>query len=668
MKLYIDLETRSTIDLRTAGQYVYAAHPTTEIIVVCWALDDGPVQTWLPLDESYIPIPLLDGLTGTNKTIIAHNASFERILLSSQAGGKIGIPVVTVNQIYRWNCTAARAAAVGLPRSLEGATNALELGVGKDQAGQRLMLQMCKPKTGTGYSGVAPVWWDDPERMSRLAAYCATDVEIERELDKKLPALSPTELQVWRLTEEMNDRGILVDQHLLARMTLLIGDAECKINTDISIATAGAVPRVSDHMAVRRWLMGQGIDDVDETGVGKQAVAAMLERSDLLPLVRDVLVIRQDGGGSSSRKYKAILKRLSGDGRLRGAMVYCGAASTGRWSSRGAQLQNLPRGGTVDIEAALRDVMHNATLDEIEFLHGPPLIMASELLRPSFMAPPGHWLVRGDYSQIEARVLAWLAGQKNVVQAYAAGEDLYRVTAASIFGVSPEDATKDQRQIGKVATLALGYQGGVGAFQTMAKGYGVLVDDARAEEIKLAWRAAHYHIAQFWRELETTAADCVMRPPLLTFKVGRHGLQFRRTSQAMTLRLPSGRSLVYWNPELRRVKTHWGEWKWAVVYRAQDAMKNRWSEHHAYGGLWCENIVQATARDIMAEAMLRLRHNDFKPVLTVHDEVVAEVSNHMPANHTALAMREIMEQPPPWATGLPIAVETSAATRYIKKR
>jgi DNA polymerase bacteriophage-type len=383
-KLYIDIETRSECDLRKAGAYVYAEHPSTEIIVICWAVDEGPVQAWRMGDD---PARLATLALDTEAMrLLAHNAGFERTLLCGGPGKRLGLDFPT--DLARWDCTAARAAACGLPRSLEGAANALNFSATKDKQGHALMLQMCKPKSKTGPGADKPTaWWDDAERMVRLAAYCAQDVEVERALDRMLPALSPMERRAWELTERMNDRGVAVDEKLLVRVSLLIDDATRAINATIGAKTNGAVPKISNHMALTRWLAAQGIDDVTETGVGKAAVAAILENPDIDPLVREVLHIRQAGGGSSAAKYRALLSRLSRDGRIRGVLFYCGAAATGRWSSRGAQLHNLPRGGSVkDIDGAIDAVLTDTPLGAIEFLYGPPLIVASELLRPVFIA------------------------------------------------------------------------------------------------------------------------------------------------------------------------------------------------------------------------------------------------------------------------------------------
>lgn len=689
MNLFLDIETRSCCDLRKAGQYAYAEHPTTEILCVAWALDNDPVAVWYPRTE--LPPDLLAvALADPAVSLVAHNASFERVLLTGAPGQRIGMPAA-IEPLGRWVCTAARAACMGLPRTLEGAGGALGLACQKDKDGYRLMLRMCKPKPKSS----PPQWVDDNDSLRRLGAYCARDVEVERLIYRKLPPLLPAERAAWETTEEMNDRGVRVDTDLLLRLAFLIDDAERDLNSRISAATAGAVPRVTNHGSLTRWLATRGIDDAAETGIGKAALAALLERDDIDSLVRGVLLMRREGGKSSAAKYRAILERLSRDGRLRGALVYCGAASTGRWSSRGAQLQNLPRGGSVkNVNGAIRDLLAGATLGEVEDLHGPPMVVASELLRPVFVAAPTTWLARGDYSQIEARVLPWLAGAEWKLDAFRRydariGPDLYRVGASGIYGKAPEEIDSTERQVGKVSELALGFQGGPGALQAMARGYGVKIPKFSGEDRRAAsvgtdqwivnkWRTANPEISAtgydgapgFWKQLERAAIECMESAPGVVVRVGGNGrpvLEFRRNREAMALRLPSGRSLIYWTPRLRNVETPWGP-RLSVVYRSEDAQTKQWAEFAAYGGLWTENVVQATARDLMADALVRGRARGFAGVLTVHDEGIFELprSEYQTAADAATAVESLMRETPAWAAGLPVAADASADQRYVK--
>jgi len=709
MKLHIDFESRSACDIRRSGVYQYWDHPTTEATMLAYAVDYDDVRVWLCptstmaeadtqaladrsgldwLEGGPAPIMLRLAIDDPSVTLAAHNHTFERLGLA-----RMGLNPA----LDRWDCTAARAAAMCLPRSLENSAKALRLRHQKDDAGHRLMLQMCKPrKPRKGEAQDRLLWWEDDERVIRLAEYCRQDVITERGLDVALLPLSATERATWLMTERMNDRGILVDRALVDRVLTLIAEEETNINATISARTAGAVPKVSDHGALTRWLGEMGLADVDS--VDKAAVAAMLDRADLDPFVRSVLEIRRDGGGSSSKKWIAILARTSPDGRLRGAFVYCGASATGRWSSKGVQLQNLPgRTSLKDLDGAIADIMAGANAAAVAEQHGPPLVVASVLLRPAFIARPGTLLARGDYSQIEARVNPWLAGagwKLDAFRAYDAGTgpDLYKVAAAGIYGCSIEEVTKDLRQSGKISELALGFGGGAGALQNMAKAYGLDLPHhprqpngmpvqlpggpaAGSDEwIKRQWRKANPEVVGLWKGLEVAAIECFSQSPGQVVQVRTRdydgevmrqvkGVTFRRNSKCMAMSLPSGRFLFYWWPSLKDAETPYGVRRQVYYYAEND--RNQFAEFSAYGGLLCENLVQATARDIMRDALLRMEARGVLPVLTVHDEGGAEVESLDPET-AARVVEQMMLEPPEWTAGLPIAADSSAGRRYVK--
>lgn len=689
-KLYVDLETRSRANLRATGAYVYAEDPTTEIVLFSWALGDAPVQTWYVSQGQPLPAGLSDALLDPGTPIVAHNAQFERILLSVVGPRRAlrGRPDAqeAVRQIARYDCTASRAAHVGLPRTLEGAAQALGLPVQKDTEGSRLMLKMCVPVALDAAGG--PAWDDDPARIARLGLYCERDVEVERLIDGALPALRADERAAWMMTERMNDRGIAADPVLLDALLRLVPAAVDDVNLRLAAATKGAVRRVTNHLKIREWLVGQGYEawlselgyaDVKKAGVGKAVLADLLAMDGIPDLVREVMLLRQEGGKSSAAKFKAIKARSNGDARIRGSIVYGGAASTLRFSSRGTQLQNCPRGGTIKaIDQALDDVRSGAGIAVLRERYAPPLVVASELIRPTLVARDGHWLARGDYSQIEARVNPWLAGDKALLDGFraydaGAGPDLYKVTAARVFGMDAAEVDSSRRQIGKVAALALGFAGGVGAFQAFAKIYKVKVEDEKAREIVAAYREANQPIMRFGRALNEAAKACAAGPVGRDYAVkdesGRTlapGVRFRRGSDAMAMRLPSGRCLVYWQPRVEKIEKPWGEIE-SVTYMAEDSQSKRWRRFAGWAGIFLENVTQATARDIMAEALVRLEANGLPPVLTVHDEAVCEVPRRrFDPSSAAEAVRAIMADPPAWASGLPIAVDASAGPRYVK--
>ena len=693
--LHLDIETRSASDLMKSGVYAYAEHPTTEITIAAWALGDDVVRTWFPPIStragSPMPAALADALRDDSVLVTAHNAAFERLITGGAPGRRIGFPRLAA---ARFDCTAARAARVGLPRSLGGAAEALGLAHQKDPAGYALMRRMCRPrKPKQGEPTDRLLWLDDDESMAREGQYCAQDVQVERAIGEAVPPLSADERETYLVTEAMNDAGVAVDFDLLLAVSCLLADAERGLLADLHRITGQRIQGLH-HSYITKWLASRGYDDLAEDGVGKAAVAAMLERDDLDPVVRQVMTLRRDGGGTAAKKYAALLARLSGDGRLRGSLVYCGAPSTGRWSSRGVQLQNLVRMSRLKkparLDACIRDVTGGATAAEVAELYGPPVVIAGELLRPTLTATATTWLARGDSKQIEARVAPWLAGAEWKLDRFRAfdagtGPDLYKVAAAGIYRITPDEIADDdpRRQIGKVSELALGFQGGAGALQNMAQAYGIKIprhtptlegDPPAAgtdEWIKTQWRANNPEFAArntgMWARLEQGALDCVSGPPGPWHQVGR--LAFRRNKQCMVLRLPSGGCLVYWTPRVVARYTPWSEQRRTVVYRAEDAATGRWAEFAAYGGLWFENAVQATARELMAYWLRRLhRLPGCRPVLTVHDEGVCEMDRaaYPLPEHAAAAVEREMKTAPEWADGLPVNADSSAGARYVK--
>jgi DNA polymerase len=696
-KLHWDTETRGIINLKKVGSYRYFEHWATQFILSAFAIDDGPVQVWDMLRE---PVPKLfrEAALDPSVTFCAHNVQFERSGCAIMGARTNVIPAdvrAALRPRDRWNCTAARAAAVGLPRALENAAKALHLPVNKDLEGYKLMMQMCVPRA-IDING-RPLWREHPGQIQRLGEYCVVDVETERALDHVLPELSDFERRTWLLTEAMNDRGVRVDDEFVVRAMLMIEEAEADLNTKISAYTDGAVPKITSVKKLKAWLETQGLEIDADDGIGKFAIRGWLEDDSLPDWIRDVLVFRQEGGKTSAGKYRAILERMNADKHVRGALLYCGAAATKRYSSRGVQLQNLPRGGTVKhLEAALECVMGQMPITIIRDAFGPPLVVASELLRPTFMAPDGYWLARGDYSQIEARILPWLAGEDDKLVLFKnfdtivghqengdpirKGPDNYKVTAAGILSllrgrtIAPEEVTKEERQsYGKVPELACGYGGSVGAFQSMARVYAVNVSDTQADEIKTAWRVKNANIKQFWSDLETAAMECMRAPPGERFYAGKH-ISFRRNNKCLGMRLPSGGTLMFWYPRIEKRLMPWVDrdgnpvYRDAITFMGEDSQKHIWHRFAIYGGLLSAMATQGTARDVMCYALLALDDAGLIPIMTVHDEglCLAKKAIYQTSKLAADAVEKIMLKMPPWLAGCPISADASAHERYLK--
>lgn len=734
MTLHIDFESRSTVDLKKTGAYVYAADPTTDMWCAAYAFGEGPIKVWTPGQPCPPEIAEHVMLGGT---ATAHNAAFERIIWKYILTPRYGWPEPETEQ---WRCTMTMAYAMAMPGSLENAAPAAGLDMMKDMVGRRLMLQMAKPRKLTerpceeceggvrqkrdGYfcpicdgDGVdrTVTWWDDPAKVEKLIDYCKQDVEVERALEKRLRPLSASELALWHLDQKINDRGVLVDESLCHAAKAIVGEAQKALDKKMRQLTDSAVSACSNRNQLVKWVKDQGVEC---DSVAKAAMEELLaEDSPVPPHVRDVLLVRQEAAKASVAKIDALLNGKSPeDNRAKGLLQFH-AATTGRWGGRRFQPQNLVRPEHVEsIIGLLIDSILAGDSDMIDMLGIPYLTAVAQTLRGMLIAEDGKRIVAADYSNIEGRVLAWLAGEEWKLQAFrdfdaGTGHDLYKITAGGILHKRPEDVTKDERQShGKVPELALGYQGGVGAFSTMAANYGVDLERGVIEAIRDGWREKHPKIKAFWYAVENAAVEAV-RARGSVQSVGR--IRLKVAGSFLMMRLPSGRFLAYPYPEIRWFKVPWfknePEWvdcesedaavaehgerlicfdeanKRALVrvnqikegltyFSTIDVSKkakvvedrknsSTWARIKTYGGMLVENATQAVARDVMASAMPRLEAAGYPIILTVHDEIVTEPE----IGHGSVEeMEEIMCDLPEWARGLPVAAEGFSGSRYRK--
>ena len=652
--LHRDYETRSRAILKNVGTHRYAADPSTEIQCVAFAVDDGPVQLWLPGNP--LPPEFLHAALDPSWIVVAHNDSFESAIEQHVLAPQFGWPLIPIE---RHRCTMAMSLAAGLPARLSAAADALELANRKDAAGERLMHQT-RSRGARGRARILPahIWFDDPERLDRLYAYCRQDVEVERELYTRLSPLPSDERAIWALSSTINERGFCVDRKFAEAARTIAQAAAPEIDQELATITGGAVTGINQITRLQTWLTDQGypVKKLDRKSIEK-----LLLDPELPPQVPRVLELRLGGAQAAVKKIDALLARAGNDDRVRGAFRYHGA-STGRWAGEGFQPQNLKRPAVDDLAAAINAVA-SGDYEHVRKLYPRPLSIIGDCSRSMIIAAPGHVLIGADFSSIESRVLAWVAGEEWKLDSYRRfdatrdpRDEPYCITACKIFGVPDGsfDKNSPERAVGKTCDLAFGYAGGLNAWRKFQPDQ---FSDQEVEKFKTDWRAAHPAIKRFWHKIDRAAWTAVRERGRITH-CGR--VAFRCAGAFLQLKLPSGRKLSY--PQPRIVGD---EHEQSVVFADNGAGQFKDCRHGngAYGGLWTENVVSGIARDLLADAMLRLEAAGYPIVLHVHDEIVAEVPE---ANGSTEDFTQLMTRKPSWALELPIAAGAWSGPRYCK--
>jgi DNA polymerase len=630
--LHLDFETASSVDLRKVGASVYSRHPDTIATVIAWAFDNGPVFVeTLPKDAPYAVLKHLHA----GGRFVAWNAAFEWAFLTNYFGLRLD-PAQAV-------CSMQQALYAGLPAKLEHAGVALSLPQSqlKDVAGHRLMLQMSRPKKDGTF------WHDDPAKLAALASYCKQDVIAERAIHDLTPPLPDYEKAVSLLDRRTNDRGIRLDLRLIHTLLDIAKTETAKLDAECKALTGGIVTSPGTQTArLLTWLWGEG---VKMATVGKEEVQETLDtapEAGLPPLGTKVLAIRQKVAKSSVKKLQAMLNTVDDDGRVRGTLQYYGASRTGRFSGRLIQPQNFPRPpkGWNPLDAINAILDYGLRNEGIGLFYGEPLSVVSACLRGCLIPSPGKHFMVFDLSQIEARALAWLSGQHDVLEVFRKGEDVYIYTSDRL-GLG-------SRQAGKVAVLGLGYGMGHEAFVDFARANGLIIDRMESLEIVSAWRDANAFTRQFWWDLDAAAKNAIQRPGT-TFRARGISLTVGASHgyQCLLIRLPSGRDLWYRNPRLVDDPDVPG--RTSIVFDGVDQYTKQWTSIRTWGSKLAENVTQAVARDIIAEAALRVSDPDIELVLSVHDEVLLEVTPGV----DPLYVKAKIETVPKWAAGLPVACE-----------
>lgn len=667
MKVVIDFETRSACDLKKHGSYVYSEDPTTEILCMAYMLQGAQPFIWKRGDN---PDQMLR-LIAAADTIEAHNLFFEYGIWKNICEKRMGWPALPEEKL---RCCMAKASQCALPRSLDGACSALGLEQQKDRKGHQIMMKLCRPRKPKKDEPPGLYWNEDPADLELLYKYCLQDVIAEEALSNALPDLPEKEQRIFALDRVINSRGIQADIASAHRMIEMVAEHEGKLLKRLGELTFGAVRTAKQTEVMRNHLRGLGCDLPDLTA--KTVMEAL--NGDWSDEVREILEIRRSLGRSSAAKYQAIIDRASNDGRVRGSFLYHGAA-TGRVAGAGIQPQNLPsRIKLSDDPERMLSVVNTGGLEFLTALYDDdPMSVAGAVVRSILTASEGKELIVGDLSAIEGRMLAWLAGEETELEVYRSGKDPYVASAAMILHKRYEDITPEERnKIGKVATLSAGYMGSAGAarkfggdapYRELWSAHGLTgekleekIDESIVNDIIRPWRQAHPKTVAFWYDIERACMAAVKEPGKI---FTARSISYRVQDRFLKCRLPSGRLLYYYDPEIMDVETSWGEMKEAVTYLAVDGMTKKWVRTNTYGGKSVENVTQAAARDIMVEGMLRIEAAGYPVIMTIHDEVASEVPRGF---GSVEEFERLMCVTPTWAPGLPLNAHGFRSKRYKK--
>lgn len=642
--LSIDIETYSDIPLQKTGVYRYSESPNFEILLFGYSIDSGPVQVVDLACGEHIPKEVLAALEDDSVTKWAFNAAFERVCLSRY----LGYPTGEYLDPESWHCSMVWAATMGLPLSLEGVGAVLGLEKQKLTEGKELIKYFCQPCLPTKANGqrTRNRPFHAPDKWELFKRYNVRDVEAEMGIQQKLSKF-PVPPQVWEeydIDQEINDRGVRIDMELVEQAVEM--DARSRQELTDAMKRMTALENPNSVQQMKQWLSDNGMET---DSLGKKVVAELLKTAP--PELAEVLTLRQQLAKSSVRKYQAMEKTVCSDSRARGMFMFYGANRTGRFSGRNIQLQNLPQNHLPDLAEA-RALVRSGDFDAVKLLYEDVPDTLSQLIRTAFIPRDGAQFLVVDFSAIEARVIAWFAGETWRQEVFAKGGDIYCASASQMFKVPVEKhgVNGHLRQKGKIAELALGYGGSVGALKAM----GALEMGLTEEELPQlvdAWRQANPNIVKFWWAVDKAVMEAVRYKHTTT----DYGLTFSCRSGMLFITLPSGRKLAYVKPKVGTNKFG-GE---CITYEGIGSTK-KWERLDSYGPKFVENIVQATARDILCYAMRTLRCCSI--VMHIHDELVIEADPRMSLD----AVCEQMGRTPPWAKGLLLRAD-GYATPFYKK-
>lgn len=650
----VDIETYSSVDLAGSGVYAYTEAPDFDILLIGYKFDDEAevhVIDTLAVDRDFDPelYEFREALTDPGIIKTAFNANFERTCLAKWTGAAM--------PPEEWRCTMIKALTLGLPGNLADVGIAMGLPEEKlkDPQGKALIQFFSKPCKPTRTNGqrTRNLPAHDPAKWKLFIEYNRQDVVTEQEILRQLDIYKTpeSEQQLWALDQHMNDNGVKLDIPMVEKIVEYDTQRRQELQEEAKVLTGLANP--NSLAQLKKWLSKQG---VTMTSVTKDIIAATLQ-TDIPDSVRRMLEIRTALGKTSVAKYSTMLTAVCQDHRLRGILQFYGANRSGRWAGRLVQTHNLAKNSLPDLDLA-RELAAAGDFDTLATLFGETAFVFSELIRTAFIPSDGCRFVVSDFAAIEARVLAWIAGEEWTLEAFRQGKDIYCETASMMYRVPVEKHGQNShlRQKGKVAVLACGYQGGVGAMKRMDKGGSIPEDELQS--VVDQWREANPKVVKLWRTCELAAKTAIQEHRTVRLA---HGLAFSYINRNLFIQLPSGRKLCYWDTRLKQ-DDYTG--RLSITYMGVNQETKQWGETETYGGKLVENIVQATARDCLAVAMTRVSALGYKIVMHVHDEMIVDVPNT--DTEAPGRINAIMAQPIDWAEGLPLKGDTYETPFYKK--
>lgn len=650
-ELGIDIETYSSNDLPSCGVYKYVEAEDFTILLFAYSVDGGPVTCCDFAQGEELPEEILAALRDPKVVKTAFNAAFERICISKYYGWPLMDPA-------QWRCTMVRAARMGLPLSLGQCGEVLKLADGKMKEGAALIRYFSCPTRKKDGTIVRHLPSDAPDRWEVFVKYNIRDVEVEQAILKIVRRLEPADFdeELYTVDQLINDRGVMIDRQLVDNAARF--DEEYKQHLLAEAKELSGMDNPNSPSQIKEYL--QKVTGQVFQSLNKKSLDDIEDSLKYWPKARKVLALRREMGKTSNKKYCAMQQCVCSDGRIHGLLQFCGAARTGRWAGRLVQVQNLPQNHLQDLDYA-RNLVKAGDLEDFELNYGNPTQVLSELIRTAFVAKPGCTFHVCDFSAIEARVIAWLAGETWVLDVFRKGGDIYCATASQMFGVPVEKhgANAELRQKGKIAVLALGYGGGVSALEAMG-GSRMGLSQQEEKDIMLRWREANPKIVKLWKVIELAAIRALQTGETITIN---RGIEVGRHWGCLTIKLPSGRTICYPRASIGVERNDgWRGDHPIIEYEGLNQITKKWEKIRTYGGKLTENVVQSIARDILGIVILRAYRESLNIVFHIHDEIIVEAE----ADQTLKDVEKLFSEPISWCTDLPLKGAGYSTPYYLK--